>query len=429
MQDLTSINFRSTKGRIAAAAAVLFAILFCWFAVRWQIGSMLAGLTSKDSPGATAASELAMRLAPGDPIAKWLRASIEADRAQTGQDSTAVKLIEDAVRLSPYDYRWRIELGRALEQDEQNDAAENEFRRAVQLAPTYAFCHWHLGNFYLRQGRRDEAFAELRQAAQNNQTYREQVFSLAWDYFDKDPSKVEQLAADTPDARAGLALFFAARGRAEDSLRIWNSLNDSDKTSNPQIAKAIAHGLYIQRFFPQALEFARQLGIDAESRPGAVTNAGFERSIGGQEDSRFGWQIVRGDSKLDMATDSTVKHEGSRGLKVSFRNYIKPDLYNIFQTIVAEPNTNYRLSFWVRTETLRSSGGPLLEIINANDDKMIMASKPFPTGTNDWEQINVDFRTPDNCTGVTIRTARVFCGEQCPIVGTLWYDEFLLTGG
>ncbi len=294
------------------------------------------------------------------------------------------------------------------------------------LHPTYAFPHWHLGNFYLRQARTDEAFAELKKAAENNRTYRDQVFSLAWDYFDKDPAKVEQLAEDTPDERANLALFFAARGRASEALRIWNLLSDDEKALNPQIAKAIAHGLFIQRHFPQALEFARQLGFDADAKPEVITNAGFERVVGAQDDSRFDWLINRNEGKLDITTDSSVRHSGSRSLRISFRNYIKTELYNVFQTVVVEPNKNYRLTFWLRTENLKSSGGPLLQIVNAVDDKPMVLSKAFQTGTNDWQEYSLDFRTPENCSGIVIRTVRTPCGDQCPLAGTLWYDDFEL---
>jgi len=27
---------------------------------------------------------------------------------------------------------------------------------------------------------------------------------------------------------------------------------------------------------------------------------------------------------------------------------------------------------------------------------------------------------------VTIRTVRAYCGDDCPITGTLWYDDFEL---
>ncbi len=65
----------------------------------------------------------------------------------------------------------------------------------------------------------------------------------------------------------------------------------------------------------------------------------------------------------------------------------------------------------------------MIEILNANDDKMIAKSQPFPTGTNEWQEINVDFATPDNCKGINIRTIRAACGEECPITGIFWYDD------
>lgn len=424
MQDLSVVGSRNVKTRLLIVGVLVLASVCSWFAVTRQLGSMVANLTSPDNNAAGAAADVARSLAPSDPIARWLAASVKANETSAAHLEAAVKLFEDAVRLSPFDYRWRIELGRALEQGGKPELAETEFRRAVDLAPTYAFPHWHLGNFYLRNDRAGEAFAELRKAAENNQTYREQAFSLAWDYFDKDPKKVEQLAGEAPDERASLALFFAARGQASESLRIWNLLSEGEKADNPQVAMSIAQGLYTQRSFPQALEFARQLGIDADARPEAVTNPGFEKVIGALEDSRFDWRINRNDSKLDIATDSNVRHSGARSLRVSFRNYVKPDLYNIFQTVVVEPNKSYRLSFWMRTENLKSSGGPFSQIVNANDDRPLTGSKIFQPGSNDWQEYTIDFRTPENCNAITLRTVRQPCGEQCPITGTIWYDDF-----
>ena len=77
-----------------------------------------------------------------------------------------------------------------------------------------------------------------------------------------------------------------------------------------------------------------------------------------------------------------------------------------------------------RSENLKSAGGPLIEIVNANDDKSIVQSKPLPVGTNDWQEMTVEFTTPDNCDGIQIRTVREYCGDSCPITGAFWYDDF-----
>ncbi len=425
MQDLILSKSSGPASKVIVVLAAVIAVVLCWYGVKWQLGNMVAVLTNPNDPGAFEAADMARDLAPRDPVASWLRASsITGITADSGADP--IREFQAVVNLAPADYRWRIELGRAYEQEEMAAEAEASFKKAVELAPAYAHPYWAIGNFYLREGRNDEAIAALKKAAENNQAYRDQVYSLAWDFFQKDPAKVEFMAGDTPNDRVRLAYFFASRSRPVDSLRIWNSLAETDKAANPDTARAIAHGLFLQKYFPEAQEFARQLGTDQDAKPETFTNGSFEKGLSEDKDSRFNWQLLRNDPRFEVVSDSKVRKEGERSLKVTFRTFIKPALNNLLQTVVVNPNSKYRLSFWIRTENLRSGGPPLIEILNANDEKLITRSQPFPTGSNEWQQVNVDISTPENCSAVIVRTARSYCGEECPITGIFWYDDFIL---
>ena len=170
--------------------------------------------------------------------------------------------------------------------------------------------------------------------------YRDQVFSLAWDYFDKDPAKVEQLAADTPDVKASLALFYAVRNSPGDALRVWNTLSPEDK-AHLVIAKTIARRLLRQALLCESLEFARQAGLDSDAAAETITNPGFETYVGSDE-SLFSWKVNRNDGKLDIATDSAVKHGGTRSIRFVFRGYAKPTLSNLTQFVAAKPSQRYR---------------------------------------------------------------------------------------
>jgi tetratricopeptide (TPR) repeat protein len=320
---------------------------------------------------------------------------------------------ENTVRLAPNEYRWWIQLGRAYEQSDKMDRAEKALKYAIELAPNYTFPHWQLGNFYLRQGKEAEAFTELKKAAQNNVTYREQVFSIAWEYYDKNTAKVEELAGDSTESRAGLAKFYAAKERAEDSLRIWNTLSDDEKQTHEEIAKIIAQALYDKRFFRQSAQFVRQLGIESNAKAESIENAGFETEI-------------RNEGKVDVKIDPNQKREGLKSLRVSFKGFSSTELYNVLQVVPVYPSIRYQLSFWVRTENLRTAGTPNLEIVNSNDDRLITVSKAFPNESNDWTQIQTEFTTPANAEGITIRLGRTYCGEACPILGTIWLDDFKL---
>lgn len=413
------IDSRKTSVRIGLIAAIIFALVFGWLAIRWQLGNMLAELTLPTEQGAEDVARLAVNFAPQDPLANWLFAN-----AKTANNDS-VESLEKVVKLSPNDFRWWIELGRAREQAENYEAAEKAFNKAVELAPAYTFPHWQFGNYYLRRNRAREAFAELKKAAENSVIYREQVFSIAWNYFEKDTAKLEQIAGDSPVGRADLVKFYAVKERPEDALRIWNTLSEEDKKANTTGANLIARVIYDKRFYREAIEFVRQIGIEPDAKAETIQNAGFEKPIGEAQDIYFSWKVSPIE-KMEVKLDPTQKHEGNRSLRVSFNGYADAALFNIYQTITVEPTAHYRLSFWLRTENLKSGGAPTLEIYNAADSKNIATSAAFPVGTNDWQQLKIEFAAPADAEAVVLRTTRAFCGNGCPIFGTFWYDDFKL---
>ena len=427
MSDETVIvNAKNIWMRLLAVVAAILVVLFGWYAVRLQFSSMLAELTVSTDDNADQIAKIAGDLSPANPSAKWLSASIEKDKFSLDSAENSVKMFEDVIRLSPYDFRFWIELGRVYEQADRLPQAEIAFKRAIELAPSYTYPHWQAGNFYLRQNRSEEAFVEFKKTTENNLPYREQVFSLAWEYFDKDASKVEQFAGDSANTRAYLALFFAVKRAPMDSVRIWNTLSEEQKVENAFVAKTITQALHERRFFKAAVEFSRQAGIDPLAQAETVSNAGFEKPIAARGESYFGWNMAESD-KIKVELDPNQKREGARSLRLVFSGYSKGDLFTASQSVAIEPRTNYRLSFWVKTENLKSGGPPVINILNGNDDKPIAVSPAFPTGTNDWQEMVVDFATPENAEGIIIKTGRTYCGENCPIIGTFWYDDFKLS--
>jgi Flp pilus assembly protein TadD len=425
--SVVRVSTRTSAVRALLIGAAVLALVIAFFAVRWQIGNMLAELTPPSSPDSAQIARVAADLSPWDPMPAWLLATKQKEKFGDEEAKKAVAMFEETVRLSSNDFRLWIELGRAYEQAEEFDRAEAALRKAVDLAPQYTFPRWQLGNFYLRQNRAEEAFAELRRTTEKSVAYREQVFSLAWDYFDKDTGRVEALAADTPDVRATLASFYSARGKADDAVRVWNTLSDDDKQRHDAIARSMAQNLHDRKFYRAAVVFAKQTGIDPEAAAGSITNGSFEKFIGPPEDTLFGWRLLRNDGRVDLTLDSGVKTEGQRSLRITFKAYSKPELYNVVQHLALDPGRRYRLTFSVRTENLKTAGPPQLRVVAGTDNVPVAVSPGFPTGTNDWQRMTVDFAVPQSADGVMLFTARVDCGEGCPITGTIWYDDFQLS--
>ena len=419
-EQIFIIDSRSMLVRIVLLILLILALAFGWFAVRWQLGNLLAMVNSPNQENAKVAAEAAFGLAPNDPKTNFLMASVKKD-----SDPEYTEGFVDVVKLSPFDYRWWIQLGRAYEQAEKPKEAEKAFLKAVELAPTYTFPHWQIGNFYLRQNRDVAAFKELKMAARDNSVYGEQIFSMAWDFYEQDADKLEEIVGDSSDVRAGLSKFYAAKELPKRSLEMWNSLNDEDKKKNDKTARVIAQALYDKRFLLSAVEFVSQLGIEKDAMAETIYNAGFEDNFGDSASTFFGWRRVQVE-KMRVTYATAKKYEGKRSLQITFSGFNKIEVNNIYQTIAVKPDARYKLSFWVKTENLRSAGMPKIEILSFSDSQAITTSEAFPDGTNDWKQISVNFTVPSNSQGITIRTARNYCGEKCLINGTLWYDSFKL---
>ena len=419
------LDSRRLPVRISLLVMLLAAVVFGWFAIRWQIGNMLAELTTPADPNAKEIGQVAQSFAPGDPLATWLVAITEKDILTPEKIENSLDDYEETVRLSPNDFRWWVELGRAREQTSTPESAESAYLRAIELAPTYTYPHWQLGNFYLRQNRSEEAFAELKKAAQNNLRFRQQVYSIAWEFYDQDKARLEAIAGELSDAKVGLAQFYAGKELPEDSLRVWNTLTVEEKRQNESVARLVAQILWDKQKFRSAVEFVRETGIEPQAKAETIQNGGFEESVGKPETTYFGWKISPVE-KMNVQLDTSQEHDGRRSLKVSFSGFSEAQLGNILQIVAVSPGVNYRLSFWLKTEELKSAGTPVLEILDSKESRLIAASKPFPTGTNDWQKITLDFTAPEIAEGIFVRTARAYCGDSCPIVGAFWYDDFKL---
>jgi tetratricopeptide (TPR) repeat protein len=415
-----TVDNRTT--RVFLIALVIGALLCAWFGVRWQIGTLLAERTSEVDENATEIAGIAQRFAPLYSGSHRLLGQVSLDPEES------ISAHSEAVRNSPYDPYRRVDLARALEQNGDVSNAEIEYRRAVELAPNYSAPRWHLANYLMRRQRENEALQELRLAANGSRRFRDQAFSLVWDLYQKDPARVEFIAGDSPDAVAHLSYFLAARGSAEASLRNWDRLSPDNKKKNEKLAVGIANGLYIQRKYHEALGFFKRLGV-TNSEVGQITDGSFEEPIGRVEDARFVWEIYRNEAKAEYATDSRVRRSGERSLRATFRGYSKATLYNVAQTVAVEPNTNYTLVFHVRGENLSSTGPPFIDVSDLINERSLTSSEPFASGSYDWHEFRLDLSTPPDCTGISVRMLRKFCGEECPLSGTLWLDDFELIRG
>ena len=360
------------------------------------------------------AADEAIRLSPSDPDAHRTRALVLTRQQQPAE---AVKSLEAATNLRYRDdYLW-IELGNAREEAGDTAGALTAFDQAVRWAPHYAHTHWQRGNLLLRMGRRDEAFAELRNAATANRGYLPNLIDLAWGISREDINATEKFVEIKNDTeRLALIRFLARKGKGKET-------NAQMQLLSAPVAKEHKDEVVRLLFAAKAFNDAFDLWTSELccSMP-TLFNAGFEDAQILNEPGFGGW-VLSPQHKIKMAIDVSEKFAGTKSLQLNFDGEWNPGTPLLSQTVLVEPATTYPVTFNIKSKDL-VTGGPLTLTVNdAENGQLLGKSEDFPS-TNSWATLNFDFSTLETSKAAVIRLQRSNCSSSpCPIFGTLWLDE------
>jgi tetratricopeptide (TPR) repeat protein len=407
---------------------VVVALFSSWFVVRWYIGNTIAEYFHPDDHRLETA-QMAVRLAPNDPLPHWRLGNLALKELPPDQISLVVAEYEKAVSLSPHDYRLWTEFGGALEQAGDFDKAEKALREAVKLAPSYAYPRWYLGNLLLRTDRYNEGFAELQRASEENEQFQSQLFNLAWQLNKNDFEALRAAVGNSREVRAAFSKYLVERGRYDDGLRLWNTLSLTEKRESRVASDPIIASLVSTQHFHQAMEIWNEVapGPAYNAELGHILDGGFENNLAHGPGAVFGWQ-VQSNSQVQIGIDPAQGHSGSRSLRVYFQVHSHIDTINVSQLVPVNPNTEYELECYVKTERIESAETPAILVVNAADDATLVGSPGAPSGTNNWQRVSLSFKTGEKTEAVKVKMVRNTCSDSpvCPIFGTVWYDDFNL---
>ena len=427
---------------LSAAAAALFA---SWTAARWCMGSTLASnppevesvlaaarVRPNDPQVQAALSQLdgilraAERWSPDDPQVHYTLGVFARKSFAPEELREALSRYERAVALSPHDYRLWMELGRARGQAGDEEGGERALRHAVTLAPHYSMPRWYLGNLLLRAGREPEAFAELRRAAEIDPSLHTQIFTAAWSYFGGDVRAVGAAVGDSREARARLVEHLLTQKRLDEALVLWGTFRAEERREQARSGASLTSALIEAGRGRKALEVYGEVqpGDAQEIAVGKLNNGGFEREVAANSGNPFDW-VIRPVPQAQMNIDARNAREGRRSLRLEFNAPGEFTLGQFSQLVLVEPRARYRLSYAVRTEDLKGAATLVVQVTDAAG-RALAGGPPAPPGTNDWQQVSVEFAAPA-AEAVTLRVVRAACtDDMCPVFGKVWYDDFNL---
>lgn len=367
---------------------------------------------------AVAAVNLANSLTPDDPEAHRARAMLLSG-FQLFQYAKPEQ--EAAVRLRPGDDRLWLELGNIDEELEEANSALLSYNEAIRHAPYYAHTHWQRGNLLLRMGQYNDAFADLRFAAQRNRTFVPSFIDLAWALSRKDVRTTESILQVNDDyTRITYAKFLARNSEGAAALAQLKAVNSVVPV---EIKKDLVRRLVGSKSYKAAFELSHSLNDESVSNGSPVYDGGFEGPITFDEGG-ISWQVPSGLTAVTVAQDSSVTESGNKSLRITFSGDANPGVHLLSQTIPVTPQRHYRITLSFRVHELVTGGPPVVTVSDACVDEVIGRSVLSAQTSDEWHSINVEFSTKPNCDAIVLNLSRVSCTTApCPIFGLLWLDS------
>jgi tetratricopeptide repeat protein len=402
----------------------LFSIVGCVVAIWLSAEAGFSRLLTKSASvtANAAVSKKAVELMSADPESHLNLAAVMYHFGKFGE---AAKELEYAVSLRPRDHYAWLELGIVRDQLEETAAALSAFDESVRLAPYYASPRWQRGNLLLRMGRYDEAFADLRRAAQSNAELVPNVIDLAWGVSKGNMQITEDWAeVNTSKARIAFARLLLRRGKTLEGIQKFKEASPVSK----EITTEFVQKLITAEAFPEAFELWQTAHFGKDSKAAtSIYDGGFEAPLSLAEWG-FGWRVSPTLVSTRLSLDASQKHTGGQSLLVEFLGDSNPDTPTISQYIIVEPSQRYRVTFAVRTQDLVSGGLPLAVVSDATGAHARLGQSPtLRQGTSEWQSLSFDFATASDTRAVAFSLQRLACTTSpCPAFGSIWLDSVSL---
>lgn len=420
--SVKTIKADSLSKRILLIVLGLLCLICVFFVTKWFLGNSISNRVFQKE-----VARFAVTLAPGDPQTHFALGKLYEDSFLPEDLPKALAEYQQAVALSPYDYRLWLAYGKAKERNGDPAGAEKALLKALELAPNYAEVQWTYGNILLRQNKTTEAFVAIRKAVENDAKFAAPAATTAWDIFGGDIVNVKKAIGNSAPVQSALATFLAGQKRFNEAIEIWNSLPEkARKTTFQKDGQNIFNQLIAEKKYRSALQIRSQLAEenDKEITLGKVTNGGFEAAINSDKTETFEWEIANG-NQPKIGINVEEKHSGEKSLTFVFNSPMGKEFRPVSQIIAVEGGVKYEFEAFYKAN-LETTTTLKWEIVDVSSGK-VLASTGLVEKKTDWKSLRASFITPEESEGVLIRLVRANCtAADCSISGTVWFDDISL---
>ena len=364
--------------------------------------------------------ELAIRLAPGSPLA--LRRAAESELA-AGRLDNAATLSRDALGRSPFDVRALRVLGLTEARAGREDAADDLLTLAGNWSLRDDPAHAWLVERRLRRGDYASSFAHADTLVRRREDIQPQIFRLFTAAGAADPQRslpvVARLLAAGPPWRPA---YLASLNQTPQGLQVAASLAVLLQAGRGPFTNDELQSFYSALINAGGIESIQTVRVRLNRPPlaTAVTNGGFDET---DHPGPFQWRLYeKAGIVAEIAADDL--NPSNAALRVDYDGYATGTVAE--QLTYLTPGT-YRFTAAVRSET----GNPTarlawtLSCATGGGQKVAVPTAAPTTAANTWTNLSGRFQVPPGCPAQWLRLETRADDKRSPTA--VWFDRVVIS--
>ena len=365
----------------------------------------------------------ALRLAPGN--AEYRDRVGRYNTFVVADPQAALENFEAAVRLSPYDANYWLDLALARQLAGNTQGHRDAIEAALRAEPTAPRVAWEAANSFLIDGDIPRALQEFRVVIENDPDRGTAALQYCW----RTQPDVDVLLRDAipahPMPLIGFLSLLMSKQETDGAIKVWDRLLDQrEKFDSRYLFSYVQYLVGAHR--PDAAMTAWErssslLGLSSylPSQDNLIINPDFSLDVlnGG-----FDWQYV---NRIGVrpTLDLSDFHQGHRSLSITFEGPGIQDA-GIQQLIPVHGGSEFDFSAYYKSASFEGAGGPQLALRDAYSGTPLFVSDPL-TDADFWKLVRSRVTIPTTTTLLVLRVERFPAGS--PIRGKLWLDGFSLS--
>lgn len=364
----------------------------------------------------------AIRLVPDDAEFSHL---LGLKLSATDQDDDgAIANLRKAVTLNPNSGRYWLDLASVYQVtgnvEQQNEAVQS----ALDAEPGNPEIAAEAAQFFLVAGNTDRTFPLFRQALEQNPQAAKTILPLCWRETRDANLLLAKVVPASPELQLAFLQMLTGQKETAAGSQVWRYLITSHRLFQPQLSFFYFDYLLnehdvasFNRDWHELAGLAPDMQVYLPN-DNLIVNAGFEQPI---LDSGFDWRHEPADH-IAAGVDDHVAHSGTHSLSLSYDGNAAYDA-GWKQFVPVRPNTDYELSFWIKSENVTSSSGPRIAIVDAYSGTNLLLTDDV-LDTHPWQEIKSTLRVPADTELLAVKIVRAPANTR--IRGRVWIDDLRL---